>query len=62
MVAVEIVAALASVTATGCMLALRKSRCFIRRIRGGLEWGLGFTERPIVVNELPVQDKDRYED
>ena len=55
MVAAEIVAALASVAATGCMLALRKSKCFIRRIRGGLEWGLGFTDRPIVVNELPVQ-------
>ena len=62
MVAAEIVAALASVAATAGLLALRKSKCFVRRIRGGLEWGLGFTERPIVVNELPVQDKDRYED
>ena len=55
MVASEIAAALASVAATAGLLALRKSKCFVRRIRGGLEWGLGFTDRPIVVNELPVQ-------
>ncbi len=55
MVASEIAAALASVAATAGLLALRKSKCFIRIIRGGLEWGLGFTDRPIVVNELPVQ-------
>jgi len=62
MVAAEILAALTSVAATGCVLAMRKSKCFIRKLRGGLEWGLGYTERPIVVNELSVQDKDRYED
>ena len=58
MVAGEIVAAVVSMGATGCLLALRKSKCFIRKIRGGLEWGLGFTDRPIVVNELPHEDKD----
>ena len=58
MVAGEIVAALASVAATAGLLALRKSKCFVRRIRGGLEWGLGFTDRPIVVNELSLQAQD----
>ncbi len=58
MVAGEIVAAVVSMAATGCLLALRKSKCFIRKIRGGLEWCLGFTDRPIVVNELPHEDKD----
>ena len=59
MVEGEIVAALASVAATAGLLALRKSKCFVRRIRGGLEWGLGFTDRPIVVNELSLQSKTR---
>jgi len=62
MVAAEIVAALASVAATAGLLALRKSKCFVRRIRGGLEWGLGFTDRPIVVNELSLQSKTRDND
>ena len=59
MVAGEIVAALASVAATGCILALRKSKCFIRKIPGGLEWGLGFTDKPIVVNELSIQNENK---
>ena len=62
MVAAEIVAALASVAATAGLLALRKSKCFVRRIRKGLEWGLGFTDRPIVVNELSLQSKTRDND
>jgi len=55
MVASEIAAALASVAATAGLLALRKSKCFIRRIHSGLQWGIGFTDRPIVENELPIQ-------
>ena len=58
MVAGGIVVAVVSMAATGCLLALRKSKCFIRKIRGGLEWGLGFTDRPIVVNELPHEGED----
>ena len=58
MVGGEIVAAVVSMAATGCLLALRKSKCFIRKIRGGLEWGLGFTDKPLVVNELPTQAQD----
>jgi len=62
MVAVEIAAALLSAAATATLIALRKSKCFIRKLRGGLEWGLGFTDKPIVVNELSIQDEDRHED
>jgi len=62
MVAGEIIAAVVSMAATASLLALRKSKCFVRKLRSGFEWGLGFTDKPLVVNELPVQDKDRYED
>ena len=58
MVAGEIAAALLGVAATAALLALRKSKCFIRRIHpsaSGLQWGIGFTDRPIVENELSIQ-------
>ena len=54
----EIVAAVVSLAVTGCLIALRKSKCCIRKIRGGLEWGLGFTDKPLVVNELPREGED----
>ena len=53
----EIVVAIVSLAATSCLIALRKSKCFIRKIRGGLEWGLGFTEKPLLVNELPPREE-----
>ena len=55
MVAGEIAAALLSAAAAAALIALRKSKCFIRRIHSGLQWGIGFTDRPIVENELPIQ-------
>ncbi len=58
MVAGEITVALVSMGVTITILALRKSKCFVRRLRSGLEYGIGFTERPIVVNELLVQSED----
>ena len=54
MVTGEILAAIVSAAAAATLLALRKSKCFIRRIHNGLQWGIGFTEKPLVVNELPV--------
>jgi len=62
MVAGEIIAAVVSMAATASLLALRKSKCFVRKLRSGFEWGLGFTDTPLVVNELSVSDKDRCED
>ena len=57
MVTAEIVVAIVSLAATSCLIALRKSKCFIRKLRGGLEWGLGFTEKPLLVNELPPREE-----
>ena len=58
MVAGEITVALVSMGATITLIALRKSKCFVRRLRSGLEYGIGFTERPIVVNELSIPSED----
>ena len=60
--AVEITVALVSAAVTATLIALRKSKCFVRKLRSGLEYGIGFTERPIVVNELLVQSEDMHND
>ena len=62
MVTAEIVVATVSAAATATLIALRKSKCFVRKLRSGLEYGIGFTERPIIVNELPLQSQDIPDD
>ncbi len=62
MVAVEIIVALVSAAVTATLIALRKSKCFVRKLRSGLEYGIGFTDRPIVVNELSLQSKTKDND
>ena len=59
MVTGEFLAIVVSTIAAVTLIALRKSKCFVRKLRSGLEYGIGFTERPIVVNELSVQSKTK---
>ena len=62
MVTAEIVVATVSAAATATLIALRKSKCFVRKLRSGLEYGIGFTERPIIVNELSIPSEDTPND
>ena len=59
MVTGEFFVIVVSTVAAATLIALRKSKCFVRKLRSGLEYGIGFTERPIVVNELSVQSKTK---
>ena len=58
MVADAVVAVIVSTATTAILLTLSKSKCFVRRIHSGLQWGIGFTERPLVENELSLPSED----
>ena len=58
MVADAVVAVIVSTATTAILLTLSKSKCFVRRIHSGLQWGIGFTERPLVENELLLPSED----
>ena len=62
MVTGEFIAIVVSTVAAATLIALRKSKCFVRRLRSELEYGIGFTDRPIVVNELSLQSKTKDND
>ena len=48
MVAGEITAAVVLALASALAVALKKSRCFVRRLADGWTWGVGFCDRPLL--------------
>ena len=48
MVAGEITATIVLALASAIAVALKKSKCFVRRLGEGWTWGVGFCDRPLV--------------
>ncbi len=44
----ELVSALCAALVTSIAVALRKSKCFIRKLGPGIQYGVGFTDKPLL--------------